>query len=81
MTSEKPPGRNQTLRQIVHTSINALARFERNALAQPGVTHIIVLEGINDIGNARQNPTPPRASRSSLSPISFGCGYRATARS
>ena len=38
--------------------INALARFEHNALAQPGVTHIIVMEGINDIGNARTNPTP-----------------------
>lgn len=38
--------------------INALARFELDALSQPGVTHIIVLEGINDIGNARQNPTP-----------------------
>ena len=38
--------------------INALARFEHNALSQPGVTHIVVLEGINDIGNARTNPTP-----------------------
>ena len=27
-------------------------------LSLPGVTHVIVLEGINDIGNARQNPTP-----------------------
>jgi len=38
--------------------INALARFEHNALAQSGVTHIIVMEGINDIGNARTNPGP-----------------------
>jgi lysophospholipase L1-like esterase len=38
--------------------INALARFEHNALAQSGVTHIVVMEGINDIGNARTNPTP-----------------------
>ncbi len=38
--------------------INALARFERDGLSQPGVTHIVVLEGINDIGNARTNPTP-----------------------
>jgi lysophospholipase L1-like esterase len=37
---------------------NALARFEIDVLSQPGVTHVIVLEGINDIGNARQNPTP-----------------------
>jgi len=38
--------------------INALARFDRDALDVPGVRHVIVLEGINDIGNARQNPTP-----------------------
>jgi lysophospholipase L1-like esterase len=37
---------------------NALARFDVDVLGQPGVTHAIVLEGINDIGNARQNPTP-----------------------
>jgi len=40
---------------------NALARFEVDALSHPGVTHIIVMEGINDIGNARQNPTPTAA--------------------
>jgi lysophospholipase L1-like esterase len=38
--------------------INALARFEHNALSQSGVTDIIVMEGINDIGNARTNPAP-----------------------
>jgi lysophospholipase L1-like esterase len=38
--------------------INALARFERDVLAQPGVTHVIVLEGINDIGMARGTPGP-----------------------
>jgi lysophospholipase L1-like esterase len=30
--------------------INALARFDRDVLAQPGVRDIILLEGINDIG-------------------------------
>jgi lysophospholipase L1-like esterase len=29
---------------------SALARFDRDALALPGVTHIVLLEGINDIG-------------------------------
>ena len=38
--------------------INALARFERDVLAQPGVTHVIVMEGINDIGVAGQNQSP-----------------------
>jgi lysophospholipase L1-like esterase len=43
------------------TGPGALARFDRDVLAQPGVTHVIVLEGINDIGQARQNPAPSAA--------------------
>ena len=39
----------------------ALARFDRDVLSQPGVTHVIVLEGINDIGQARANPSPGAA--------------------
>jgi lysophospholipase L1-like esterase len=50
-----PPGVDT---RAVGAGINALARFEHHVLSQPGVTHVIVLEGINDIGNARQNPTP-----------------------
>jgi len=38
--------------------INALARFESNVLSMPGVTHVVFMEGINDIGNGRENPTP-----------------------
>lgn len=30
--------------------VSAMARFDRDALALPGVTHIVLLEGINDIG-------------------------------
>jgi lysophospholipase L1-like esterase len=37
---------------------SALARFDRDVIAQPGVTHVIVLEGINDIGQAGRNPSP-----------------------
>jgi lysophospholipase L1-like esterase len=44
--------------RAVGAGINALARFERHVLSLPGVTHVIVLEGINDIGVARENPTP-----------------------
>lgn len=38
--------------RLLHDLIgpNALARFDRDVLAQPGVTHVIILEGINDIG-------------------------------
>jgi lysophospholipase L1-like esterase len=38
--------------------LNVVARFDRDVLQQTGVTHVIVLEGINDIGQARENPTP-----------------------
>ena len=50
---------NRVLSEAAYTiGINALARFEHNVLGQPGVTHVIVLEGINDFQVARQNPTP-----------------------
>ena len=41
--------------------INALARFDRDVLAQTGVKYVIFMEGINDIGQARQSPTPSAA--------------------
>jgi len=37
---------------------NALARFDRDVLSQTGVTHVVVMEGINDIGQGRSNPLP-----------------------
>ncbi len=37
---------------------NALARFDRDVLAQPGVTHVTVLEGVNEIGAAGARPSP-----------------------
>jgi lysophospholipase L1-like esterase len=39
---------------------NALARFEREVLSPPGVTHLLVLEGINDLGTlTREAPATP----------------------
>ena len=38
--------------------VNAEARFERDALDQPGVRDIIVLEGINDFGFSALPPNP-----------------------
>lgn len=38
--------------------LSALARFDKDVLMQTGVTHVIVMEGINDIGIARADPTP-----------------------
>ena len=43
------------------TGPSALARFDRDVLSQPGVTAVVVLEGINDIGQARSNATPTAA--------------------
>jgi lysophospholipase L1-like esterase len=40
---------------------SALSRFDRDVLAQPGVSAVIVLEGINDIGQARATASPSAA--------------------
>ncbi|UAL11981.1 SGNH/GDSL hydrolase family protein [Caulobacter segnis] len=41
---------------------NALARFERDVLSQSGVTHVILLEGVNDLGTlTRDAPATPEA--------------------
>ena len=48
-------GGNRVLNDAAYGSgINALARFDTDVLGQTGVTHVIVMEGINDIGNARR---------------------------
>jgi lysophospholipase L1-like esterase len=36
--------------------VSALARFDRDVLAQPGVQWLIVMEGINDIGRSSADP-------------------------
>jgi len=43
---------------------NALARFDRDVLARPGVKYLIVLEGVNDLGSLHGatpsgSPSPP----------------------
>ena len=37
---------------------SALSRFDRDVLLQAGVTHVVVLESINDVGFAFDNPWP-----------------------
>lgn len=37
---------------------NALTRFDADVLAVPGVTHVVVLEGVNDIGAAFADKRP-----------------------
>jgi lysophospholipase L1-like esterase len=38
--------------------VSALARFDRDVIAKPGVTEMILLEGINDIGWPNMKPHP-----------------------
>jgi len=40
---------------------SAMARFDRDVLSVPGVTHVIVLEGVNDLGAGGAHP--PAAAR------------------
>jgi lysophospholipase L1-like esterase len=43
--------------------VNALARFDRDVLAQPNVKYLIILEGINDLGHPGQSaPASERVS-------------------
>lgn len=46
---------------IIAFGVNALARFDRDVLPLPGATHMVVLEGINDIGNLGTTGTPATA--------------------
>lgn len=39
---------NRLLRDLA--GVSALARFDRDVLSLPGVTHVVILEGINDLG-------------------------------
>ena len=45
---------------------NALARFDRDVLAQPGARYLIVLEGINDIGTFDPPGARPQAEHDRL---------------
>lgn len=46
--------------RVLHdgTGPNALARFHRDVLTQPGVKYVVFMEGINDIGHAAQLENP-----------------------
>ena len=50
---------NRVLSEIVGPS--ALARFDRDVLAQNGVTHVILLAGINDLGLGGNGQALPAA--------------------
>lgn len=43
-----------------------LARFDRDALARSGVTHVVLLEGVNDLGTSHRQRTTTPESRATL---------------
>lgn len=45
---------------------NALARFDRDVLAQAGVHFVIILEGVNDLGKLSREGEVPRADHDAL---------------
>ncbi len=45
---------------------NALARFDRDVLAQAGVRYLIVFEGVNDLGGLERNGEVPAAEHTKL---------------
>jgi lysophospholipase L1-like esterase len=45
---------------------NALARFDRDVLSQPGVRYLILLEGINDLGTLTRDVSADRAAHADL---------------
>jgi lysophospholipase L1-like esterase len=49
---------NRVLSDAGTSGVSALARFGRDALAQPGAKDILLLEGINDIGQSDLGTTP-----------------------
>ncbi|WP_173164936.1 SGNH/GDSL hydrolase family protein [Phytohabitans suffuscus] len=56
-------GGNKVLTGTPGFGAAAVERFRRDALSQPGVRTVIVLEGINDIGTGEANGTPVTAAQ------------------
>jgi lysophospholipase L1-like esterase len=66
---------NRVLNDSECCGVNALARFDRDVLAQRSVRDVIVLEGINDIGFS-QLTNPETAPHTNVSAAQIIFGYR-----
>lgn len=61
-------GGNRVLNDGLGPSV--LARFERDALARSGVTHVVLLAGVNDLGTShRQRATTPESREALLNQL------------
>ncbi|HEY2507092.1 MAG TPA: SGNH/GDSL hydrolase family protein [Streptosporangiaceae bacterium] len=69
---------NRILNNSSCFGVSALSRFERDALSQPGVKSVILLEGINDIGMAGSPDSGCSApNNANVTPGQIEAGYRA----
>ncbi len=67
-------GGNRVLSQTDCCGVGAVARFRRDVLGQPGVRDVILLEGINDIGQS-QSRGPLTAPHTPVSALEIVDGY------
>ena len=67
-------GGNRVLDQTSCCGVGAVARFRRDVLGQPGVRDVILLEGINDIGQS-QSRGPLTAPHTPVSALQIVDGY------
>jgi lysophospholipase L1-like esterase len=67
-------GGNRVLNQTACCGLAAVARFRRDVLGQPGVRDVLLLEGINDIGQS-QSRGPLTAPHTSISALDIVQGY------
>ena len=67
-------GGNRVLSETECCGVGAVARFRRDVLGQPGVRDVILLEGINDIGQSRSRG-PLTAPHTPVSALQIVEGY------
>ncbi len=68
-------GGNRVLSETECCGVGAVARFRRDVLGQPGVRDVILLEGINDIGQS-QSRGPLTAPHTPVSALRIVQGYQ-----
>ena len=67
---------NRVLHNSVCFGVNALARYQRDVLSQPGVKDVIVLEGINDFGFSATPNTGCSVPNTNVTAAQIEAGYR-----
>jgi lysophospholipase L1-like esterase len=69
-------GGNRLLHDSACFGVSGVSRFPRDALGQPGVRDVIVLEGVNDIGFSQGADVGCSAPNTSVTAAQIEAGYR-----